>query len=198
MMREELQPSTARRTLSATARLLAALQLDGPLLVGLGLICCYALIVQYSASGQSLDTVARTLVRIGLGALAMMALAHTSTNFLRRIAPWVFAAGVLLLVVVDAIGYVGKGAQRWLDLGLVRFQPSEIMKLAVPMLAAAFLHERPLPPDWRALLVVAMTRGDDHARRMFVANIDREDARKDWENCRARYEPASTTEAGGP
>ena len=155
MMREELQPSTARRTLSATARLLAALQLDGPLLVGLGLICCYALIVQYSASGQSLDTVARTLVRIGLGALAMMALAHTSTNFLRRIAPWVFAAGVLLLVVVDAIGYVGKGAQRWLDLGLVRFQPSEIMKLAVPMLAAAFLHERPLPPDWRALLVVA-------------------------------------------
>ena len=155
MMREELQPSTARRTLSATARLLAALQLDGPLLVGLGLICCYALIVQYSASGQSLDTVARTLVRIGLGALAMMALAHTSTNFLRRIAPWVFAAGVLLLVVVDAIGYVGKGAQRWLDLGLVRFQPAEIMKLAVPMLAAAFLHERPLPPDWRALLVVA-------------------------------------------
>lgn len=50
----------------------------------------------------------------------------------------------------------------------------------------------------RALLVVAMTRGDDHARRMFVANIDREDARKDWENCRARYEPASMTEAGGP
>ena len=155
MMREELQPSTARRTLSATARLLAALQLDGPLLVGLGLICCYALIVQYSASGQSLGTVGSTLVRIGLGALAMMALAHTSTNFLRRIAPWVFAAGVLLLVVVDAIGYVGKGAQRWLDLGLVRFQPSEIMKLAVPMLAAAFLHERPLPPDWRALLEVA-------------------------------------------
>jgi rod shape determining protein RodA len=155
MMREELGSSTARRTLSATARLLVALQLDGPLLVGLGLICIYALIVQYSASGQSLDTVLRTLMRIGLGALAMMALAHTSANFLRRIAPWVFAVGVLLLVVVDAIGYVGKGAQRWLDLGLLRFQPSEIMKLAVPMLAAAFLHERPLPPDWRALLVVA-------------------------------------------
>jgi rod shape determining protein RodA len=56
---------------------------------------------------------------------------------------------------VDAIGYVGKGAQRWLDLGLIRFQPSEIMKLAVPMFAAAFLHERPLPPDWRSMLVVA-------------------------------------------
>ena len=155
MIREELQSSTARRTLSATARLLVALQLDGPLLVGLGLICVYALVVQYSASGQSLDTVLRTLVRIGLGTLAMLALASTSANFLRRIAPWLFAAGVLLLLIVDAIGYVGKGAQRWLDVGLVRFQPSEIMKLAVPMLAAAFLHERPLPPDWRALLAVA-------------------------------------------
>jgi rod shape determining protein RodA len=155
MMREDLQSSTARRTLSATARLLAALQLDGPLLVGLGLICIYALIVQYSASGQSLDTVLRTLMRIGLGTLAMIVLAHTSTNFLRRSALWLFAAGILLLLVVDAIGYVGKGAQRWLDLGLVRFQPSEIMKLAVPMLAAAFLHERPLPPDWRALSLLA-------------------------------------------
>jgi len=155
VIREELQSSTARRTLSATARLLVALQLDGPLLVGLGLICVYALVVQYSASGQSLDTVLRTLVRIGLGTLAMLALASTSANFLRRIAPWLFAAGVLLLLIVDAIGYVGKGAQRWLDVGLVRFQPSEIMKLAVPMLAAAFLHERPLPPDWRALLAVA-------------------------------------------
>jgi len=57
--------------------------------------------------------------------------------------------------VVDAIGYVGKGAQRWLDLGLFRFQPSEIMKLAVPMLAASFLHERPLPPDWKSLLALA-------------------------------------------
>jgi len=57
--------------------------------------------------------------------------------------------------VVDAIGNDGKGAQRWLDLGLFRIQPSEIMKLAVPMLAASFLHERPLPPDWKSLLALA-------------------------------------------
>jgi rod shape determining protein RodA len=57
-------------------------------------------------------------------------------------------------LVVIVMGHVGKGAQRWLDLGLFRFQPSEIMKLAVPMLAAAFLHDRPLPPDWRALLIL--------------------------------------------
>jgi rod shape determining protein RodA len=147
--------SRTRRTLSATARLLSALKLDGPLLVALGLLGVYALVVQYSAGGQSLDMILRTLMRFGLGLLAMVALAHASPNFLRSLAPWLYGFGVLLLLVVDAIGYVGKGAQRWLDLGLIRFQPSEIMKLAVPMLAASFLHERPLPPTWKNLLVLA-------------------------------------------
>jgi rod shape determining protein RodA len=147
--------SRARRTFSATARLLSALKLDGPLLVALGLLAVYALVVQYSASGQSVDTILRTLMRFGLGAMAMIALAHSSPNFLRSLAPWLYGCGILLLLVVDAIGYVGKGAQRWLDLGLIRFQPSEIMKLAVPMLAASFLHERPLPPTWKNLLVLA-------------------------------------------
>ena len=155
MIMDENRDSAAKRTFSATARLLSALKLDGPLLVSLGLLALYALIVQYSASGQSVDTILRTLMRIGLGALAMIALAHSSPNFLRSLAPWLYGAGIALLLVVDAIGYVGKGAQRWLDLGVIRFQPSEIMKLAVPMMAAAFMHERPLPPSWRNLMVLA-------------------------------------------
>jgi rod shape determining protein RodA len=148
-------PLSARRTLSDTARLLAALKLDGPLLVGIALIVVYSLVVQYSASGQDFGTCLRTLERLGLGVVIMLALANCTPNFLRRLAPWLYGIGIVLLIVVDAIGYVGKGAQRWLDLGLFRFQPSEIMKLAVPMMAASFLHERPLPPDWRALLVLA-------------------------------------------
>jgi rod shape determining protein RodA len=155
MNSDDNRDSAARRTFSATARLLSALKLDGPLLVGLGLLTVYALIVQYSASGQSLETILRTLMRTGLGALAMIALAHSSPNFLRSLAPWLYGAGIVMLLVVDAIGYVGKGAQRWLDLGLIRFQPSEIMKLAVPMLAASFMHDRRLPPDWRNLIVLA-------------------------------------------
>jgi len=155
MTLDDNRDSAARRTFSATARLLSALKLDGPLVVSLGLLCVYGLIVQYSASGQSLDTIVRTTMRIGIGALAMIALAHSSPNFLRSLAPWLYGVGIALLVVVDAVGHVGKGAQRWLDLGLVRFQPSEIMKLAVPMMAAAFMHERPLPPTWRNLLVLA-------------------------------------------
>jgi len=156
MILDDNHDSAAKRTFSATARLLSALKLDGPLLVSLGLLAVYALIVQYSASGQSLDTVMRTLMRLGLGTVAMIALAHSGPNFLRSLAPWLYGAGIALLLVVDAIGYVGKGAQRWLDLGLIRFQPSEIMKLAVPMMAAAFMHERPLPPAWRNLLVLAV------------------------------------------
>lgn len=145
--------SSTSRTFSAGARLLSTLRLDGPLLVGLALIAVYGQVVLYSASGQDWGAVARGSARIAIGAVAMLVLAQLRPAFLRRFAPWLFVGGVALLLVVDLIGYIGKGAQRWLDLGLFRFQPSEIMKLAVPMTCAWWLHDRPLPPDLRTLLV---------------------------------------------
>lgn len=155
-MIEDTGYARTRRTLSATAKLLSALNLDGPLLVGLGLLALYGLAILYSASGQSLDTILRTLIRIALGTAAMLALTHASPNLLRRLSPWIYVLGVLLLLVVELTGVIGKGAQRWLNLGIVRFQPSEVMKLAVPMLAAWYLHDRPLPPDSRAMLTLAV------------------------------------------
>jgi rod shape determining protein RodA len=143
--------SRTRRTLSGAARVLFELRIDGPLVVGLSLIAAYGLVVLYSASGQSMPTVLRTLARLLLGAIAMLLLARINPNFLRRSTPWVYAAGCLLLVVVAAIGHVGMGAQRWLNLGLFRFQPSELMKLAVPMMCAWYLHERALPPSVTSL-----------------------------------------------
>jgi len=136
--------------------MLLALKLDGPLLVGLGLIAVYGLIVLYSASGQSLGTVIRQVLHLVMGAAAMLVLAQVNPNFLRRISPWLYAFGIFLLFVVAAIGIVGKGAQRWLDLGILRFQPSEIMKLAVPMMCAWYLQERPLPPSVPSLLLLAL------------------------------------------
>ena len=153
---EDTGSGRTRRTLSATARLLSVLNLDGPLLVGLGMLALYGLAILYSASGQSVDTIVRTVMRLALGTAAMLALTHASPNFLRRLAPWLYLLGVVLLIVVALTGVIGKGAQRWLNLGLFKFQPSEIMKLAVPMLAAWYLHDRPLPPDWRSLLVLAL------------------------------------------
>jgi rod shape determining protein RodA len=145
-----------RRTLFSSARLLSVLNLDGPLLLGLGALAIYGLIILYSASGQSVDTIVRTVMRLALGTAAMLALTHASPNVLRRLAPWLYLIGVLLLLVVAVSGVIGKGAQRWLNLGLFKFQPSEIMKLAVPMLAAWYLHDRALPPTWRSLLMLAL------------------------------------------
>jgi len=156
---EGLEGSYTRRTLTATARVLSALKLDGPLLVGLSLIALYGLIVLYSSSGQHLGSVLKAALRLGIGAVAMLTLAQIKPGFLRRLSPWVFAVGVLLLLVVDIVGYVGKGAQRWLDLGFVRFQPSELMKLAVPMMCAWFLHERALPPTPASLAVLTLIIG---------------------------------------
>src|SRR4029077_16687837 len=143
--------SRTRRTLTGAARVLSALQIDGPLVVGLALIAAFGLIVLYSASGQSTATVVRTALRLLLGNLAMLVLARVNPNFLRRWTPWLYAGGCVLLLIVVAIGHVGMGAQRWLNLGLFRFQPSELMKLAVPMTCAWYLHERPLPPGWSSL-----------------------------------------------
>ncbi|HYL04097.1 MAG TPA: rod shape-determining protein RodA [Steroidobacteraceae bacterium] len=147
--------SRTRRTLSGAARVLFALKIDGPLVVGLGLIAAFGLVVLYSASGQSIGTVVRTVMRLALGTVAMLVLARVNPNFLRRATPWLYAAGVLLLVVVAAAGHIGMGAQRWLNLGLFRFQPSELMKLAVPMACAWYLHERALPPTWMSLGAMA-------------------------------------------
>ncbi|HUI61026.1 MAG TPA: rod shape-determining protein RodA [Steroidobacteraceae bacterium] len=147
--------SRTRRTLTGAARVLFALKLDGPLIIGLGLIAVYGLIVLYSASGQSAGTIYRTLGRLALGTVAMLVLAQVNPNFLRRTSPWLYAVGIFLLVVVYGMGHIGKGAQRWLDLGIVRFQPSELMKLAVPMTCAWYLHERALPPSWLSLLLLS-------------------------------------------
>jgi rod shape determining protein RodA len=92
-------------------------------------------------------------VRLAVALAAMFVLAQFPPDFLRRWTPWGFAAGLVLLVLVLTTGEVGQGARRWLDLG-VRFQPSEAMKLAVPMMAAWYLHDRSLPPRFGQLLLL--------------------------------------------
>ena len=79
-----------------------------------------------------------------------------NTNTLKHWTPYIFAIGVVLLIAVLVAGQIGKGAQRWLDFGLFRFQPSEIMKLAVPLMVAWYLSEYPLPPDGKRVLIAFM------------------------------------------
>jgi rod shape determining protein RodA len=150
------EPLERPRPISVAQRLLAGLHLDGPLLAGLLLLCCLGLVVLYSASGQSSSLLIKQLIRLGVAATAMLVVAQIPPKLLKIWTPWLFAAGILLLVMVLVAGEMGKGAQRWLDLGFVRFQPSEIMKLAVPMMAAWYLMDRPLPPRLTELAVLLL------------------------------------------
>jgi rod shape determining protein RodA len=116
----------------------------------------FGLFVLYSASGESLARFEDQSIRFAVAIATMIACAVTPPAWLRRLAPIMYGVGVLLLVAVALFGKISMGAQRWLDLGVVRFQPSEIMKIAVPMMVAWYLHERPLPPSARDLVIVLL------------------------------------------
>jgi rod shape determining protein RodA len=156
MMYGELGASRTRRTVTGMARLLKALRLDGMLLSGLAVISLFGLFVLYSAAGDNTALWYSQLARIGIGFTLMVALAQVPDHFLRMLSPAGYVLGLVLLVVVAVAGDMGKGAQRWLDLGVIRFQPSEILKLAVPMMCAWYLNQRPLPPSPRDILVVLL------------------------------------------
>ena len=141
--------------LTSFSQAMRQLNIDGPLLGGLLLICAFGLAVLYSAVGESMRLTLNQVIRLGVALVAMLIIAQMPPDFLRRWTPLGFAIGLLLLILVLATGDVGQGAQRWLDLG-IRFQPSEIMKLAVPMMAAWYLHDRNIPPRPGQLLIIAM------------------------------------------
>jgi rod shape determining protein RodA len=159
-MRAEIQgmgsTSRAQRTLTITGRVMAALHLDGPLLLSVLAVCVAGLIVLFSAAGEDVGVFLRQAARVGLALGVLVAVAQVPPRVLKAVAPWIYAAGVLLLVAVDVKGDIAMGAQRWLDLGFVRFQPSELMKIAVPLTCAWYLHDRPLPPDMKSLLVLGI------------------------------------------
>ena len=133
---------------------LRRLRLD-PWLLGLLLVLMgFGSLVLYSAGEQSMALVWRQWVRLALGLAVMLFVAQLPPRLLKAWAPALFAAALLMLVAVVFFG-VGRGAQRWLDLGLLRFQPSEAMKLALPLALAALLQGKPLPPDWRTVVLAA-------------------------------------------
>lgn len=122
------------------------LHINLPLLLGLLSLLGVSLVVLYSASGMHAEMLVRQVIRTGLAFAVMLGLAQLSPSFYARWAPPVFVLGVVLLICVLAFGHIGKGAQRWLDLGVIKFQPSEILKLVMPMTIAAYLSRQPLPP----------------------------------------------------
>ena len=124
------------------------------LLVGLLLIlCCAGLLILYSASGKDLDIVIRQALYMLVGFVGMGVIAQLSPRMLIRFSPWMYAGGVVLLLAVLFMGIQSKGAQRWIQLPFIRFQPSEIIKLIMPIVVAAYLSNRPLPPSFRDIAI---------------------------------------------
>ncbi|MFG6136765.1 rod shape-determining protein RodA [Halomonas sp. B23F22_10] len=157
------RPYPVKQTASGMSRkrsLWERIHLD-PWLLGLLLTLMSAgLVVLYSAGGQGMQLVTAQAIRFGVALAGMVIIAQFTPATLLRWALPAYLAGMMMLIAVEIMGDMGMGAQRWLVIpGVVRFQPSEMMKLAVPMMVAAWLSRRELPPRWQDLLVCALLIG---------------------------------------
>lgn len=147
-----------RRTLSREdgfdrrQRWLRRLHLDLPLLVLVLLTAAYGLVVLYSALDGDSVAFQGQLSRLAVAFVMMLIVAQLDIDMLQRWAPVLYGLGIVMLVLVLLVGVQAKGAQRWLGVpGLPRFQPSELMKLAVPLMVASSLADRPLPPTGKTV-----------------------------------------------
>lgn len=155
-------PGAAPSTI--TRDYLARVHLDPLLLITLGAIVGFGLVILYSAVNRDMSVFTNQLIRMGMAVTALVVAAQLDPGFYRRWSPFVYVLGVVLLVLVLLVGVRVKGSQRWLDIaGFFRFQPSELMKIAVPMMVAWYFHDRPLPPTAKdlaaAVVIIAVPAG---------------------------------------
>jgi len=150
-----IEPSLANIKINhhGASQWLRKLHIDLPLLAGLMLLSAAAFVILFSAGGQKIEVLIRQATRLGLALIIMFAIAQIHPRHLRVYSPALYLLGLLLLAAVLAIGETAMGAQRWLDLGILRFQPSEMTKLSTPMMIAWFLAAHRLPPSFRHLAV---------------------------------------------
>ena len=136
------------------------LHLDVVLLLPMLAIMTTGLFVLFSASDGDWDTVNRQIRNLVVGFAVLLVVAQIRLDTLQRWAPTLSLGAVLLLLLVPFFGVGAKGAQRWLSLGFIRFQPSEIMKIAMPLMVAAWVVRHALPPrpstTVTALLIIAV------------------------------------------
>ncbi len=151
---------TFDRTLSTTdvmrrrATLLQRMHIDGVLLLLLLTLASGSLFVLYSAGGRNWDLLIKQATSYGIGLGAMLVIAQLEPRFMARWVPLGYLLVVALLVAVDVVGYTAMGATRWISIpGVIRFQPSEFMKIIMPMTIAWYLSARSLPPGIKHTLV---------------------------------------------
>src|ERR1700675_2173886 len=118
-------------------------RIDGPLMAALALTLAMGITVVYSASGgSSFDRAVGQARNLAVALAALWIFAHIHPQMLMRLALPAYVAGLALLVGVALFGDVRNGARRWLNMGFTTIQPSEIMKIAVPLALAWYFHRR--------------------------------------------------------
>ena len=147
--------AAAARLVHHARRMIRRPRIDLPLAGGLLLLAAAGLVTLFSAGGANMGLVIGQAARFAMGAVLMMVISRIPPATLRSWTPWLYSGSTMLLLVVAALGE-GRGAYRWLDLGVMRFQPSELLKLTMPMMVAWYLHPRQLPPSWKDIIVVGI------------------------------------------
>jgi rod shape determining protein RodA len=109
---------------------------DGPLLGAAMLLVGIGLLTLYSAADGNWPRVSAQLLNLGVALAVMWAVANVPPRHLMRVAVPLYVVGLILLVGVALFGEIVNGARRWLDVGITRIQPSEFMKIAVPLMLA--------------------------------------------------------------
>ncbi|AMA65139.1 Rod shape-determining protein RodA [Candidatus Arsenophonus lipoptenae] len=129
------------------------LHLDITMLLIICSLIIYSVVIMWSASGQNIDMMQRKCIQILIGFILMIIMAQISPRIYENWAPHLYFFSVILLLFVDAYGQISKGAQRWLDIGFIRFQPSEITKISVPLMVARFVNRDIYPPTLKNTLL---------------------------------------------
>ncbi|WP_457913793.1 peptidoglycan glycosyltransferase MrdB [Candidatus Gillettellia adelgis] len=123
--------------------------IDPTFLLLILVLLLYSVLVMLSASGQDIDMMEHKLSQIIIGLIVLSTMAQIPPRVYENLAPYLYITCIILLMLVHVYGQSTKGAQRWLDLGFIRFQPSEIAKVAVPLMVARFINCDVCPPSFK-------------------------------------------------
>jgi rod shape determining protein RodA len=129
---------------------------DGTLAIALALVIAISIATMYSAAFDFPGRFAGHMRNLGIALVVMWVAALVPPAMLMRLALPLYVLGIALLVAVDVFGIISKGAQRWLDLGITRIQPSEMLKIATPLMLAWFFNQREGMLRWHDFLIATV------------------------------------------
>ena len=133
------------------------LHIDLPLMIGIIVLCTIGLVILYSASNEHSLLIQRQVLRYVMTLSLMLVCAHIPPRYFRLAAPWLYGIGFLALILVLAAGHTSQGATRWIGFGPLLIQPSEIMKLAIPMMLAWQWQKLEHTSDFKKITLAAIT-----------------------------------------